>query len=156
MRLAALARFLQRLGAPRAQPTAFEVTPEIRVLNVMLQVAIHGARRAIEPRRNKDANRRHPAGMNIEEAKYLRLGKAEGVEDRAGLQINVGPKLDDELHAERPLADFVAGGGSQPRVEGGTDRADRPTSYDGERRAYIHSGSEARLRVSLAVHPLID
>src|ERR1019366_8976445 len=94
MRLAALARFLQRLGAPRAQPTAFEVTPEIRVLNVMLQVAIHGARRAIEPRRNKDADRRHPAGMNIEEAEYLRLGKAEGVEDRARLQINPGPKLD--------------------------------------------------------------
>src|ERR1019366_3849572 len=156
IRLPALARFLQRLGAPRAQPTAFQVTPEIRVLNVMLQVAIHGARWKIEPRRNKDANRRHTAGMNIEEAKYLRLGKAEGVEDRAGRQVNLGPKFDDELHAERPLADFVARGSSQPIVEVVTDRSDRPISDDGERRAYVHSGSEAGLGVSLAVHTLID
>ena len=37
-----------------------------------------------------------------------------------------------------------------------TDRADRPISDDRKRRAYIHSGSEAGLRVSLAVHTLID
>src|ERR1039458_890416 len=149
MRLAALARFLQRLGAPRAQPAAFEVTPEIRVLNVMLQVAVHGARRTIEPRRNKDADRRHTAGMNIEKAEYHRLGKAEGVEDRARFEINLGPKFDDELHAQRPLADLVARWSSQALVEVVTDRANRAISDDGERRAYIHPGSEAGLGNSL-------
>ena len=94
--------------------------------------------------------------MNIEEAKDLRLGKAEGVEDRARFEINLGPKFDDELHAQRPLADFIARGSSQPSVEVVTDRPDRPISDDRERRAYIHSGSEAGLRFSLAVHTLIE
>ena len=46
--------------------------------------------------------------MDVEEAEDLRLGIAEGVPDGAGLSCAVFGQLDDELHAQGPLAAGVA------------------------------------------------
>jgi hypothetical protein len=68
----------------------------------------------------------------------------------------VGAKLDDELHAHRPLADLVAFGHSQAAIDVATHRADRPISDDRQRSVNIHSRSEAGFRIALFVHALIE
>ena len=85
-RLAAPAGFLKRLGAPRTQLGALEVAPQVGVQHEVLQVAVRGAHGTAEPRRHEDAHGGHAVRMHVEEAEDLRLGIAEGVEDRAGFE----------------------------------------------------------------------
>ena len=56
------------------------------MLDVVLQVAIGGARRIAQPRGHEDADRDQPLRMHVEEAEDLRLGKSEGVPDGAGFE----------------------------------------------------------------------
>jgi hypothetical protein len=65
--------------------------------------------------------------MHVEEAEDLRLGKSEGVPDGAGLERGVFRQLDDELHAQRPLAPRVPAGKAELLVERLADRADGPS-----------------------------
>jgi len=118
------------------------------VLNVVLQIPVGGANGTIEPRGNEDADGCHIAWVYVEEAEHLRFGKSEGVKDCAGLQFNVWAKLDDELHADGPLADFVAFGHSQAAINVTTYRSGRPIADDGEGSVNVHSGSEAGVRTA--------
>ena len=83
------ARFIQRLRAPRTQRPVFQMTPQRRVLNEVLQVAISRARRIAHPRRHKDADRCKPLRMHIEKSKDLRLGIAKRVPHRPGFAVCV-------------------------------------------------------------------
>ena len=56
------------------------------MLDVVLQVAIGGARGIAQPGRDEDADRDEAAGMDVEEAEDLRLGKSEGVPDGTGFK----------------------------------------------------------------------
>ncbi len=86
---------------------------------------------------------------------HLRFGKAEGMEDSAGCEIDFGPKLDDELHANGPLADLVAFGHSEAAIDIAAHRADRPISNDRQRSVNIHSRSKAGFWIAGAIHALI-
>src|ERR1035441_10289936 len=68
MRFAAAAGFAERLRAPRPEFAALEKMPEIRVQHPMLQVAVGRAHRAVEPRRDEDAEGSDAAGMDVEES----------------------------------------------------------------------------------------
>ena len=48
------------------------------------------------------------SGMHVEEAEDLRLGIAEGVEDRAGLERGIARQIDHHLHAHGPFALVMA------------------------------------------------
>jgi hypothetical protein len=63
--------------------------------------------------------------MHVEEAEDLRLGKTEGVPDGAGFERGIFRQLDDELHAQRPLAVRRALGQAELLVESLADRAHR-------------------------------
>ena len=62
------------------------MTPQRGVLDVVLQIAIHRARRIAQPRRHKDADRRQPLRMHVEKSEDLRLGIAERMPDGAGFE----------------------------------------------------------------------
>src|ERR1035441_10615521 len=53
----------------------------------VLQVTIGRAHGTAKPRRNKDANRSQPFGMNVEKPENFRLRKPDGMQDSAGLQF---------------------------------------------------------------------
>ena len=108
--------------------------PERRMLDVVLQIAIGGARGVAHPGGNKDAHRDQALGMHVEEAEDLRLRVAEAVPDGSGFESGVFRQLDDELHAQRPFALCVAFGQAELIVECLADRADRAVADDGQRR----------------------
>ena len=93
--------------------------------------------------------------MHIEKAEDLGLGKSEGVPDRAGLERGVFGQLDDELHAESPLAVRMACGQTKALVEPLANRADGTVAHHGELRANIHAGHEAVGRRAEFVHALV-
>ena len=64
-------------------------------------------------------------------------------------------QLDDELHAQRPLAVCVALGQAELFVESLADRADRAIADDGQLRPHIHAGHKAVGRSAGFVHALI-
>src|SRR5208283_1386380 len=49
VRLTVLAGFAERLRAPRTELAAIEMAPEIRMQHPVLEIAVGGARRAVEP-----------------------------------------------------------------------------------------------------------
>src|SRR5208283_967645 len=108
----------------------------------VLQVTICRAHRAAEPRRNKDANRSQPFGMNVEKAENLRFWKPDGVQDSAGLQSTIFAEFDHHLHAERPLAELVALWHSNMRVDLATNRSHRTVAHHRQRSAQVHARSE--------------
>ena len=93
--------------------------------------------------------------MHVEKAEDLGLGKSEGMPNGAGLERGVFRQLDDELHAEGPLAARVTCGQTEALVEPLADRADGAVAHDGELRANIHAGHEAIGRRAELVHTLI-
>src|ERR1039458_7839433 len=121
----------------------------------VLQITIRGADRAAEPRRNKDANRGQPVGMNVEEAENLRLGEADGVQDGAGLQSATFAEFDDHLHAERPFAGAVAFGHAKLRVDFAPDRSHRAVAYYGQRGPQVHAWRKTCVGASLQISALI-
>ncbi len=94
--------------------------------------------------------------MHVEETEHLGLRKSKGVKDGARSQIDIRPKLDDELHADRPLADFITFGQSHAAIDVATHRANRPVSHDGQRSVNVHSRSKARFRIAALIHALIE
>src|ERR1035441_8581263 len=74
----------------------------------VLQVTIGRAHGTAKPRRNKDANRSQPFGMNVEKPENFRLRKPDGMQDSPGLRSTICAEFDHHLHAERPLAGLVA------------------------------------------------
>ena len=78
------AGFLERLCAPGAEGSVFQDLPQRRVLDVVLQIAIGGARGVAHPGGDEDADGDEPLGMHVEKAEDLGLGIAEGVPDGAG------------------------------------------------------------------------
>ena len=108
VRLAVLAGFAERLRAPRAELAALEIAPEIRMQHPMLEIAVGRARRAVEPRRHKNAERRDAVGMDVKKSKNLRLGITERVQHGAGFERRVFRQIHDELHAHRPVAGVMA------------------------------------------------
>ena len=94
--------------------------------------------------------------MHVEEAEDLRLGKAERVQDGAGLEGGVGGQVHDELHAHRPVARVVAFGQAELRVELLADGADRAVADDGERGVDVHARHEAVARLALLIHALVE
>ncbi len=93
--------------------------------------------------------------MHIEEAEDLRLRESEGVPDGARLQRRVFGQLDDELHAQSPLAARVALGQAEFLVKGLAHRAHRAVAHDGQLRAHVHSGHEAVGGSAGLVHALV-
>jgi len=73
--LAVAATLFQGFCAPGAQGSVLEVLPQRGVLDVVLQVAIGGARGVVHPRRDEDAHRDQPLRMHVEEAEDLRFRK---------------------------------------------------------------------------------
>ncbi len=155
-RLAALARLLQRLGAPGAQLAAFEIAPEIRMQHVVLEIAIGRAYRIVEPGRHEDADGSHAAGMHIEEAEDLRLRVAECMEDRAGLQIHALAQIHHHLCAHGPLMLMVAAGQAEEGVELAAHSAHGSIAHYGERGVQVHAGHVARIWVAFAIGALIE
>ncbi len=125
------------------------------MLDVVLQVAIGGALRIAEPRRNKDSNGDEAVGMHVEKAEDLGLGESEGVPYGAGLEGGVFRQLDDELHAQRPLAAGVALGQAEALVEALADCAHGAVADDRELRAHVHAGQEAAGGRAQLIHALI-
>ena len=125
------------------------------MLNPVLEVAVGGAHRAVEPRRHEDAERRDAAGMHIHEPENFRLGKTERVENRAGLEIDPRRQIDDELHADGPLVLVVTRGQAEGLVELPADGADRAVANHGERSANIHPRRETVGGAALLVGALI-
>src|SRR5208337_682023 len=95
-------------------------------------------------------------GMHVKEAEDFWLGITESVNDRTGLEINVGTKLDDELHTYRPLADLVAFGRTQAIINVTAHSSDRPISNDGQCSVNLHARSKAGVRIAAPVHALIQ
>jgi hypothetical protein len=154
-----LARLFQRLRAPGAQRSVLQVLPQRGVLNVVLQVAVGGARGVAHPRRDEDAHRDQPLRMHVEEAEDLRLRVAEAVPDGSGLERGA---FDWSLRAARsrtscpaPTRGARALRAGRALVDGLADRADRAVADDGQLRAHIHSGHEAVGRRAGFVHALI-
>ena len=58
------------------------------MLNVVLQIAVGGARGVAHPGGDEDADRDEALGMHVEEAEDLRLGIAEGVPDGSGFEAS--------------------------------------------------------------------
>ncbi len=153
--LAALARFLQRLGAPGAQRAAFHIPPDVRMQEEMLQIAVGGAGRILEPGRNKDAGRSDTVRMDVEEAENLGFRIAEGVKYRAGLERAGIGQVDHHLHAHGPLARMVAGGHAEFPVQLAADRADRAIPHHSEGRPYVHARHETGFRIALLIDALV-
>src|SRR5664279_248790 len=105
-----LAGLLERLCAPGAEFAAFQVAPKVRMLNEMLEIAVCRAGGAVEPRGHEDSDRGHAAGMHIHKSEDLRLREPECMQYFTGRDVDVGAKLDDELHADGPVAYIVPGG----------------------------------------------
>ncbi len=80
------ARFFERLRAPGAQGSILQVLPQRGVLDVVLQIAVGGARGVVQPRGDEDTHGDEALGMNVEEAEDLRLGVAEAVPYGSGLE----------------------------------------------------------------------
>ena len=93
--------------------------------------------------------------MHIEEPEDLRLGEPEGVPHRSGFERRVFRQLDDELHAQRPLAPRVTGRQAEALVEPLADRAYGAVAHHSELRAHIHAGHIALGRDAVLVHSLI-
>ena len=68
--------------------------------------------------------------MDVEEAKDLRLGKAERVQHGAGFEGGAFGQVDDELHADGPVACVMALGQAKLGVELLADGADRAVADD--------------------------
>ena len=94
---------LQGFRAPGFEGSTLEVSPEIRMKNEVLQIAIGSADGTSEPRRNEDADGGEAIGMNVEETEDFRLRIAECVNDGAWLEGTIFTKLDHHLHAESPF-----------------------------------------------------
>ncbi len=73
-----------------------------------------------------------------------------------GVKIDLGAKLDHELHAHRPLADLVAFGHSHAAIDIATNRSDWPISDHGQRSVNVHSRSKAGFRIAAPIHALIE
>ena len=102
------------------------------MLNVVLQVAVGGARGVAHPRWDKDSDGDQAVGMDVEETEDLRLGKTEGMPDGAGFERGILRQLDDELHAQRPLAAGVTLGQAEFFVQSVAHRAHRTIAHHGQ------------------------
>ena len=156
VRLAALAGFAERLGAPGAELAALEIAPEIRMQHPMLEIAVGGAHRAVEPRRHENAERRDAVGMHVEKAEDLRLGITERVQHGAGFERRVCRQIHDELHAHGPIARVMAFRQAEMRVELLADGTDRAVADDRERGVNVHAGHEAVGGLSFFIHALVE
>src|SRR5271157_4133676 len=94
--------------------------------------------------------------MNIEEAEDLRLRKTKGVDHRARFKLNIWSQLNNKLHPDRPLADFLARRCSDSAVDVAADSPHRPIANDCKCCANIHPRSEASVRVTVAVYALVE
>ena len=94
--------------------------------------------------------------MHVEEAEDFRLGEAESVQDRAGLEWRVLGQIHDELHADRPVAHVVAFGQAEMGVKLLADRTDWAVADNGERRMDVHAWHEAVAGLALLVHALVE
>ncbi len=94
--------------------------------------------------------------MNIEEAKNFRLRESDGVQDRAGFESAIFTEFDHHLHAERPLARFVA-----RRAFRNCASILRPTAPTGPSPTTVSAacksmpGRETGFRISLQIGALI-
>ena len=154
-RFAMTTRLLQGFRAPGFERATFEVMPEIRMKDEMLEIAIGSADRTAEPRRNEDADGGEAVGVNVEEAEDFRLGIAEGVKDGARFERTVFGKLDHHLHAESPFGGVRVVRNAEMRVDGAADGAHRAIADDGERSADVHAGHESILRRAAEISALI-
>jgi len=64
-RLAATARFLKRLGAPGAQASTLQMTPEVGMQNKVLEVTVGSPHGSAEPGRHKNSGGGDPLGMDV-------------------------------------------------------------------------------------------
>jgi hypothetical protein len=121
----------------------------------VLQVAVRGADRVIEPGGHEDADRGHAPGMDVEKAEDLRLGIPEGVQGGAGAEVHVLPQVDDHLHADRPLAPMPALGKAEALVELSCHGPHGAIAHHGEGSPDVHAGHVARLGHPALVRPLV-
>jgi len=156
VRFAAPAGFAEGLGAPGAQRRAVEVLPEVRVHHPVLEVAVGGADRAVEPRRHEDAERGDVARVDVHEAENLGLRESEGVKHRARLQLRVGGQIDDHLHADGPLVGVVPLGHAELAVELLAERTDRAVADHGQRGADVHARRKRAGGRAVFLDALID
>ena len=153
-RLAALAGFLQRLGAPRPQLPALQMAPQIRVQHEVLQITVEvrmGLRNHEGTKMPTVATR---SGMHVEEAEDFRLGIAEGVEDRAGIQLRF-PADRPPSSCPAPIRVMMARGHSEFLVQLAADGAYRSIAHHGQSRVDVHARHESGFRPAGAVHPLV-
>src|SRR5271157_1320121 len=94
--------------------------------------------------------------MHIQEAKDFWLGEAERVQDGAGCEFDLGPQLDDELHADGPITYGVSGGHAETGVDVAADCSHWTIANDRESGMNVHSRGKSGLRIPCAVHSLVE
>src|SRR5271169_5919086 len=109
------------------------MSPQVRVQQEVLQVPIARADRTAEPRRNEDANRCQPVGMNIKEPENFWLREPDRVHDRTRLKSAVFAEFDHHLHTQSPFARALARWHSDVFVNFAADCSYRTVAYHRQR-----------------------
>ena len=123
---------------------------------IMLQVAIGGAHRALEPRRNEDADRGQSIGMHVEEAEDLRLGKSEACATRCPAPVPSLRAARSPSSCPAPIRAACA-----IRHDQNARSSCRPTAPTGPSPTTVSAartsipGMKVRIRISLQIHSLI-
>ena len=153
---AELAGLLEGFGPPGAHGGTLQVGPQGRVHHPVLQIAVPGPRRAVQPGGDEDPQRGLPVGVHVEEAENLRLGIAEGVPHGPRLERARLGQVHHHLHAHGPVPLVVAGGQPEVLVQVPAHGSDRAVSHHGQAGADVHAGQVPGRGVSGRVGALVD
>src|SRR5579859_2518246 len=109
----------------------------------MLKITVSGAHRAVEPRRDKNAERRDTLRVNVEKAENLGFGITESMQHGAGFKSGISRQIHHKFHTHRPITFMVIVRHIEMSFELLTDGTNWPIANNCERRADVHARCES-------------